>query len=52
VNILTETSVGATVEAKVMLSDGQVVWAKVLVIGDLVFMAFDYVGSARELLDS
>ena len=45
-------SMGATAGAKVMPSDGQAGRAKVLVIGDSVFTAFNHVASARELLDS
>ncbi len=51
-NILVATSVGVTAGAKVVPSDGQVGQAKVLVIGDSVFTAFNHVASARELLDS
>ena len=45
-------SVGAAAEAKLVPSDGQAGRAKVLVIGDSVFTAFNHVASARELLDS
>ena len=45
-------SVGAAAGAKVVPIDGQVGRAKVLVIGDSVFTAFNHVASARELLDS
>ena len=45
-------SVGAAAGAKLMPSDGHVGRAKVLVIGDSVFTAFNHVASARELLDS
>ena len=45
-------SVGAAAEAKLVPSDGQVGRAKVLVIGDSVFTAFNHVASARDLLDS
>jgi hypothetical protein len=48
-NILATTSVGATAGAKVMPSDGQAGRAKVLVISDSVFTAFNHVASAREL---
>ena len=44
-------SVGATAGAKVVPSDGQVGRAKVLVIGDSVFTAFNHVPSARKLMN-
>ena len=55
--LLVATGVGASastsgVGVKVMASDGQARRAKVLIIGDSVFDAFDHVESARELLDS
>ena len=55
--LLVATGVGASastsgVGAKVMAGDGQARRAKVLIIGDSVFDAFDHVESARELLDS
>ena len=55
--LLVATGVGASastsgVGAKVMAGDGQARRAKVLIIGDSVFDAFDHVESARDLLDS
>ncbi len=50
-NILLATSMGATAGAKVMPSDGQAGRAKVLVIGDSVFTAFNHVPSARKLMN-
>ena len=55
--LLVATGVGASastsgVGAKVMAGDGQAGRARVLIIGDSVFDAFDHVESARELLDS
>ncbi len=50
-NILLATSMGATAGAKVMPSDSQVGRAKVLVIGDSVFTAFNHVPSARKLMN-
>jgi hypothetical protein len=55
--LLVATGVGASASTsgggvKVMASDGQARRAKVLIIGDSVFDAFDHVESARELLDS
>ena len=44
-------SVGAAAEAKLVPSDGQVGRAKVLVIGDSVFTAFNHVPSARKLMN-
>ncbi len=43
---------GASAGAKVMAGDESAGRAKVLIIGDSVFDAFDHVASARELLDS
>lgn len=50
-NILAATSAGVTAGTKAMSSDGQVGRAKVLVIGDSVFTAFNYVPSARKLMN-
>jgi hypothetical protein len=55
--LLVATGVGASASTsgggvKVMASDGQARRAKVLIIGDSVFDAFDHVESARDLLDS
>ena len=55
--LLVATGVGASastsgVGVKVMAGDGQAGRARVLIIGDSVFDAFDHVESARELLDS
>ena len=55
--LLVATGVGASastsgVGVKVMAGDGQARRAKVLIIGDSVFDAFDHVESARDLLDS
>ena len=43
---------GASAGAKVMVGDESAGRAKVLIIGDSVFDAFDHVESAREILDS
>lgn len=51
-NILLATSVGASAGEVVGASDEQGGRAKVLIIGDSVFDAFDHVASAREQLDS
>lgn len=50
-NILVATSVGATAGAKVVPSVAHAGRAKVLVIGDSVFTAFDHVPSARKLMN-
>ena len=50
-NILLATSVGASAGEAVGASDAQVGRAKVLVIGDSVFTAFNHVPSARKLMN-
>ena len=50
-NILVATSVGASAREAVGASDAQVGRAKVLVIGDSVFTAFNHVPSARKLMN-
>ena len=50
-NILVATSVGASAGEAVGASDAQVGRAKVLVIGDSVFTAFNHVPSARKLMN-
>ena len=50
-NILLATSVGASAREAIGASDAQVGRAKVLVIGDSVFTAFNHVPSARKLMN-
>lgn len=50
-NILVATSVGASAREAIGASDAQVGRAKVLVIGDSVFTAFNHVPSARKLMN-
>jgi ribosomal protein L21 len=47
-----EVGAGASAGAKVMVGEESAGRARVLIIGDSVFDAFDHVESARELLDS
>ena len=50
-NILVATSAGASAREAIGASDAQVGRAKVLVIGDSVFTAFNHVPSARKLMN-